>query len=175
MERGEIFERFIRECHSWQDTLRVTGKGAAARGDQAPDTASPIAAYEKKRRRQRLKDLEEKEARINCFYTNLETEAQAFWPVYEEYQKALEKLDTLTGKLIEDYARNFQDMSDMVAKTIVDDHLAIEMERAKLMQSYLPKLRQVLPERKVARYYQIENKIKAVANFEIARNIPLFK
>ena len=104
-----------------------------------------------------------------------ETEAQAFWPVYEEYQKALEKLDTLTGKLIEDYARNFQDMSDMVAKTIVDDHLAIEMERAKLMQSYLPKLRQVLPERKVARYYQIENKIKAVANFEMARNIPLFK
>jgi hypothetical protein len=104
-----------------------------------------------------------------------EMEARSFWPVYEEYQKALEKLNVLTSKLIEDYARNFQDMSDMVAKTIVDDHLAIEMGRAKLMQAYLPKLRQALPERKVARYYQIENKIRAVANFEIARNIPLVK
>ena len=104
-----------------------------------------------------------------------EMEAKAFWPVYEDYQKALEKLDALTGKLIEDYARNYQNMSDMAAKTIVDDHLALEMERVKFMQTFLPKLREVLPERKVARYYQIENKIRAVANFEMARNIPLVK
>ena len=104
-----------------------------------------------------------------------EAEARAFWPVYEDYQKALDKLNALTGKLIEDYARNYERMSDMVAKTIVDDHLAMEMERAKLMQSYLPRLRQALPEKKVARYYQLENKIRAVVNFEVARQIPLVK
>lgn len=104
-----------------------------------------------------------------------EREARAFWPVYEDYQKALDKLNALSGKLIEDYGRNYESMSDMVAKTIVDEHLAIEMERVKLMQSYLPRLRQALPERKVARYYQLENKIRAVVNFELARNIPLVK
>lgn len=104
-----------------------------------------------------------------------EAEARAFWPVYDDYQKALDKLNALTGKLIEDYAQNYESMSDMVAKTIVDDHLAIEMERVKLMQSYLPRFRQALPERKVARYYQLENKIRAVVNFELARKIPLVK
>lgn len=104
-----------------------------------------------------------------------EPEARAFWPVYDDYQKALDKLNALTGKLIEDYAQNYESMSDMVAKTIVDDHLAIEMERVKLMQSYLPRFRQALPERKVARYYQLENKIRAVVNFELARKIPLVK
>lgn len=104
-----------------------------------------------------------------------EPEARAFWPVYEDYQKALDKLNGLTGKLIEDYARNYESMSNMVAKTIVDDHLAIEMERVKLMQSYLPRLRQALSEKKVVRYYQLENKIRAVVNFELARNIPLVK
>lgn len=104
-----------------------------------------------------------------------EGEARAFWPVYEDYQKSLDKLNALTRRLIEDYAGSYESMSDMVAKTIVDDHLAIEMERAKLMQSYLPKFRQALPEKKVARYYQLENKIRAVVNFELARNIPLVK
>ncbi len=102
-------------------------------------------------------------------------EAKFFWPVYEDYQKALEKLDSLTIKLIEDYARNYQSLSDMAAKKIVDDHLAIELERGKLMQSYLPRLRQALSEKKVARYYQLENKIRAVVDFELARSIPLVK
>jgi len=31
----------------------------------------------------------------------------------------------------------------------------------------------VLPEKKVARYYQLENKIQAVLTYELAKNIPL--
>jgi hypothetical protein len=49
------------------------------------------------------------------------------------------------------------------------------MERTKLIQSYLPRFRQALPEKKVARYYQLENKIRAVVNFELARSIPLVR
>jgi hypothetical protein len=104
-----------------------------------------------------------------------EAEARAFWPVYEDYQKSLDKLNALTRKLVEDYAGSYESMSDMVAKAIVDDHLAIEMERTKLIQSYLPRFRQALPEKKVARYYQLENKIRAVVNFELARSIPLVR
>ena len=43
------------------------------------------------------------------------------------------------------------------------------------MQTYMPRLRQALPEKKVARYYQLENKIRAVVDFELARSIPLVK
>jgi hypothetical protein len=53
--------------------------------------------------------------------------------------------------------------------------LAIEGERVTLMKSFLPKFRKVLPEKKVARYYQLENKIDAVVNYGLARQIPLVK
>ena len=45
----------------------------------------------------------------------------------------------------------------------------------KLRQSYLPKFRIVLSEKRVVRYYQIENKVKAVMEYDLARQIPLVK
>jgi len=104
-----------------------------------------------------------------------ESEAKVFWPVYENYQKDLGKLVDKTVKLIENYAANFQTMTEEAAKELIDGYLAIEGERVTLMKSFLPKFRKVLPEKKVARYYQLENKIDAVVNFGLAKQIPLVK
>ena len=41
------------------------------------------------------------------------------------------------------------------------------------MAAYLPKFRQAVGDKKAARFYQIENKIDAIVNFELAANIPL--
>jgi hypothetical protein len=49
----------------------------------------------------------------------------------------------------------------------------IESLRVKLNKTYLPKFRKALPETKVARYYQIENKINAALYSEFAEKIPL--
>jgi len=104
-----------------------------------------------------------------------EKEAQAFWPVYESYQKDLGLLNGRMLVLIQDFAKNYQAMTDDAAKKLVGEYLAIEGDRVKLKQSYLPKLRQALPEKKVARYLQIENKIEAVIRYELAEKIPLVK
>ncbi len=104
-----------------------------------------------------------------------EKEAKAFWPVYESYQKDLGLLNGRTLALIKDFAKNYQTMSDEAAKQLVAEYLAIEGDRVTLKQSYLPKLRQALPEKKVARYLQIENKIEAVIRYELAEGIPLVK
>jgi len=102
-----------------------------------------------------------------------ESEAKVFWPVYEDYQKELEKLVDKTVKLIDNYAANYQTMTEEAAKELINGYLAIETERVTLMKSFLPKLRKVLPEKKVARYYQLENKINAVVKYGLARQIPL--
>lgn len=104
-----------------------------------------------------------------------ETEAKAFWPVYDSYQKELGKLFDRDIKLIQDYAKNYETMSDEVAKKLLDEYMAIEGEYLKLRQSYLPKFRIVLSEKRVVRYYQIENKVKAVMEYDLARQIPLVK
>ena len=104
-----------------------------------------------------------------------ESEAKAFWPVYEQYQAELSKLRDRDVKLIEEFAANFGTMSDDVAKSLLDDSLSIDSDYQKLRQSYLAKFRGVLSDRKVARYYQLESKINAVYEYELAKKIPLVK
>jgi hypothetical protein len=102
-----------------------------------------------------------------------EKEAAAFWPVYELYQKDISALNDRTMTLLKDYVHNYGGMTDASAKGMVDSFLKIEKDRINLMQSYRPKFQKALPEVKVARYYQIENKIRAVVNYELASEIPL--
>jgi len=102
-----------------------------------------------------------------------ESEGKAFWPVYEAYQAELGKLREREIKLIEEFANNFESMSDDVAKNLLDDSLSIDSDHQKLRQSYLSKIRGTLPDKKVARYYQLESKIDAVLEYEMAKRIPL--
>lgn len=102
-----------------------------------------------------------------------ESEAKAFWPVYEAYQAELGKLKDREIQLIGDFAANYSTMSDDVAKDLLDASLSIDSDHQKLRQSYLAKFRGILPDTKVARYYQLESKINAVFEYELARKIPL--
>jgi hypothetical protein len=104
-----------------------------------------------------------------------DTDAKAFWPVYEQYQDELFLLRARTAKLIKDYGDVYEKMTSDTAKKLLDELMVIESLGPKLRQAYLPKFRKVLPEIKVVRYYQIENKIYAVLMYELARNIPLAK
>jgi hypothetical protein len=101
------------------------------------------------------------------------TEAKNFMPVYGDYQAKLEKLVDRKGKLIEKFAANYETLSDDIAKSLLDNDLTIDSDYQKLRQSYLPKFRGVLPDKKVARFYQLESKIHALVEFELARRIPL--
>jgi len=102
-----------------------------------------------------------------------ESEAKAFWPVYESYQLEVAKLRDREIQLVADFAANYITMSDDVAKDLLNDSLSIDSDYQKLRQSYLAKFRGVLSDRKVARYYQLESKINAVYEYELARKIPL--
>ncbi len=104
-----------------------------------------------------------------------ESEAKGFWPVYEQYQKDLAAINQRIVKLIESYAADYRSktLTDEKAKKLIDEMVAIEQAEVGLKTSSVPKLRKVLPEKKVARYLQIENKIRAVVKYEIADGVPL--
>ena len=104
-----------------------------------------------------------------------EPEANAFWPVYEAYQAELDKLRDREVMLIEKFAASYETMSDDAAKNLLEDSLSIDIDHQKLRQSYLAKFRGVLSDTKVARYYQLESKIDAVMEYELAKRIPLVR
>jgi len=104
-----------------------------------------------------------------------ESEAKGFWPVYEQYQKDLDAINQRILKLIESYAADYREntLSDEKATKLIDELVAIEQAEAGLKTSSVPKLRKVLPEKKVARYLQIENKIRAAVKYMLADQVPL--
>jgi hypothetical protein len=104
-----------------------------------------------------------------------EAQAKSFWPVYERYQDELFLLRARTLKMLGDYTDSYEKMTNDIARKLLDEYMNIETLRLKLHQVYLPKFRKVLPDTKVARYYQLENKIQAALMYEIARTIPLAK
>jgi hypothetical protein len=66
-------------------------------------------------------------------------------------------------------------MTDQTAQSLTNKYLALESERVKLLQSYLPRVSKAVGSKKAARYMQLENKINAIVRFELAANIPLVK
>ncbi len=102
-----------------------------------------------------------------------EAQSQVFWPVYREYRTDMGKvLDRLIA-LAMDYADNMDDLSDEQAAYILDEFLRIQNADYKTKHKYVKRFRKVLPEKKVTRFYQIDNKLDAVVRFDAARTVPL--
>jgi hypothetical protein len=106
-----------------------------------------------------------------------EEEAKGFWPVYEAYQKDLQQLNGRVEKGLKAYADayNAGTVPNETAKKLLDEMLAIDEAEVQLKKSYVPKLEKVLPQSKVARYLQLETKIRSAIKYELARNIPLIE
>jgi hypothetical protein len=104
-----------------------------------------------------------------------ESEAKDFWPIYDQYQRDLQKINQRIANVLEGYAVDFRgkSLTDEKAKKLIDEAVAIEQAEANLKSTYAPKLSKVLPVKKVARYLQIENKIRAVVKYDLAQGVPL--
>ena len=104
-----------------------------------------------------------------------DAESKAFWPIYDAYQKDLQGINTRLMKMITSYAKayNSGDISNQQAQELLDEALSIEAAEVDLHKSYAAKLGKVLPAKKVARFLQIESKIRAALRFEMADKIPL--
>jgi len=104
-----------------------------------------------------------------------DAEAKGFWPVYNDYQADLQKVNQRLGALISDYADayNSGSISDKTAGKLIKEWLHVEAEEMKLRVANVKKLAKVLPAQKVMRYLQIENKIRALIRFGLAAEVPL--
>ena len=141
----------------------------------APATAQDKGTSNMEILRQKVKADKKLVVALNMGLT--EAEGKAFWPIYDAYQKDLGQINERLRKVIVAYADAYKKgpVLNETAKKLLDEALAIEEAEVTLKRSYVPKLEKVLPEAKVARYIQIENKIRAVVRYELADKIPLVK
>jgi hypothetical protein len=100
-------------------------------------------------------------------------EAGHFWPIYDRYEGELRAINDRVVKLLDEYSGSFPNLSDDRAAALIGDYLTAEADRAQLRRAYLPEIAKALPGRKVARFYQIENKMEAVLRYDLAAHIPV--
>jgi len=100
-----------------------------------------------------------------------------FWAVYREYQNKMDSVRDRRVKLITDYADTLKNgsLTDEKALEMLNEYLSYERVRLIIKQSFVDKFKEVLPSRKVARFFQIENKLEAIVNFDLAKQIPLLQ
>lgn len=100
-------------------------------------------------------------------------EARAFWPLFDGYQKEREGLDQRSNRLVADFVAAQPGMTDAQAKAMLEEALRIDEERLRLKREWLGRMAKALPPRKLARYFQLENKLDSVVRADVARQIPL--
>ena len=110
--------------------------------------------------------------------TNLELsekESAIFWPLYEEYRSALESTINTRVDLLNQYFSSYETLTDQEASALLDKHIAWEKEVLKVRNTYVKKMNKALSGKTVARFFQIENKMDIIVEYELAGEIPLIK
>ena len=102
-------------------------------------------------------------------------ESANFWPAWNEYRAAMAANGDRTLALIKNFAENYETMTDQKANEILTDHFSIEMQNVVVKQKFSQEINKFLPAQKVMRIIQIENKLDAAIDLQLAAEIPLAK
>ncbi len=100
-------------------------------------------------------------------------QSEAFWPLYREYDADRAKLGERRIRVLLNYEEAYPNLSADEADQMTREVLDIQGAEIELKKRYLGRFRKVLAEIKTARFYQIERKLDAAENMELAKSVPL--
>lgn len=102
-----------------------------------------------------------------------DAEAQKFWPVYDRFTADLVKINDKKYSLIQQYAQNYDQLTDAQVNSWVEGWLQLDQDVSALRQRYLPEFQKVLSPKKVARYEQLDRRTQLMIDLQLASQIPL--
>jgi len=107
-------------------------------------------------------------------------EAEKFWPIYDEYQRNLDMTGRRRVVAVERLIAQDKPESNLYARNFVNELISIDEAEIKARRKLYNRLMRPLPSRilsqkKAARYLQLESKIHAVQNYDVAATVPLVK
>ena len=115
----------------------------------------------------------EKKAMIAEVMSLSPEESEPFWAMYNEFQGKLYTANTKYLKIINEFAENFETMDGEKANDLMKRMFAYDNEILKLKKTYLKKFQGILSPQKTLMYFQAENKIDVMIDYEMAASIPI--
>jgi hypothetical protein len=83
-------------------------------------------------------------------------EADAFWPLYRNYERERERLEGEARALLDDYLTNAQTLDDATVQAMLDRLFALYEQRLGLLRTYAAALQTKLPIQHAAAFVQRE-------------------
>jgi len=102
-----------------------------------------------------------------------ETEATKFWPVYDQYAAEMSKHYDEFYAVIKDYAANQKTLTDAQAVSMIKKWSDIQVEVAQTRQKWVPAIEKVIPGKKAALFFQIDRRLYALMDLQVASEVPL--
>jgi Spy/CpxP family protein refolding chaperone len=102
-------------------------------------------------------------------------EDKRFWPIYDAYQRALNASNRQVALAVEELVGFDRPMSDAFGKQLAAELIAADENEIKARRKMQNQLMRALPPKKAARYLQLESKIRAFQDYDLAVAIPLVK
>jgi hypothetical protein len=102
-----------------------------------------------------------------------EQEATKFWPVYDEYAAAMKVHYDQFYSVIKDYAANQKTLTDAQAADMVKRWSKIQVELAQTRQKFVPIVENVIAGKKAALFFQIDRRLYALIDLQVASEVPL--
>lgn len=102
-----------------------------------------------------------------------EDESLAFWPAYRDYRVDMARVGDRLVKVITEFVKADAALNDEQANRLMVEYLDIKAKDVSVKKKYVGVFRKLLPAPKVARFFQLENKLDAIVNYDLALTIPL--
>ncbi|MEJ2008653.1 MAG: hypothetical protein P8Z30_10950 [Acidobacteriota bacterium] len=100
-------------------------------------------------------------------------DAAKFWPIYSDYEAALNKLSDQRVANIREYARSYNDMTDEKADELIKNAMAYQKQRSELLEKTYERVKQALGGVTAARFVQVESQLLHIIDLQIASALPI--
>ena len=100
-------------------------------------------------------------------------DAAKFWPIYEQYDKELTKLNDQRVANIQDYASSYDQMTDAKADELIQKAMSYRKQRGELLAKYYQQVKQALGGIEAARFIQVEEQLLLIIDLQIDSSLPV--
>jgi hypothetical protein len=101
-----------------------------------------------------------------------ETEAEKFWPIYDQYVNELVKINDTKYALIKEYLQS-TNLAEEQADNLSKRWLEVDESVVQLRLKYIPIFRKSLSAKGTALFFQIERRVQMMIDLQLASMLPL--
>ncbi len=158
---------------------RPSGHAQTTAQKPTSTAAAPSEADTQKKNMQSYIDLLRKDVRqqkdeiMGSMMLLSAADAAKFWPIYSDYDVALDKLNDQRIENIKQYAHSYNDLTDEEADRLIQKSVAFQKERAELLAGTYEKVKQALGGVTAARFVQIEHQLLLIIDLQIDSSLPI--